>query len=109
MKVLKENNFGPYFLKWISILNDGATSKILLNNTLSTEYTLYRGVRQGDVMSPILFILTLEPLLDKIRQDGSITSLHIPNKGCQKLLAFADGTNFFTKNKESIQVYQNYS
>ena len=82
MKVLKENNFGPYFLKWISILNDGATSKILLNNTLSTEYTLYRGVRQGDVMSPILYILTLEPLLEKIRQDVSITGLHIPNKGC---------------------------
>ena len=101
-KVLKENNFGPNFLKWISILNDGATSKILLNKGLTSEYTLHRGVRQGDVLSPILYILTLEPLLEKIRQDVSITGLHIPNKGVQKLLAFADDTNFFTNNVGSI-------
>ena len=102
LKVLKENNFGPYFLKWISILNDSATSRILLNKTLTSEITLFRGVRQGDVMSPILYILTLEPLLEKIRQDVSITGLHIPNKGVQKLLAFADDTNFFTNDKASI-------
>ena len=102
LKVLKENNFGPYFLKWISILNDGATSMILINKTLTSEFTLFRGVRQGDVMSPILYILTLEPLLEKIRQDVSINGLHIPNKGIQKLLAFADDTNFFTNDKDSI-------
>ena len=101
-KVLKENNFGPNFLKWISILNDGATSKILLNKSLTSEFTLHRGVRQGDVLSPILYILTLEPLLEKIRQDVSITGLHIPNKGTQKLLAFADDTNFFTNNVTSV-------
>ena len=101
-KVLKENNFGPNFLKWISILNEGATSKILLNKSLTNEFTLHRGVRQGDVMSPILYILTLEPLLEKIRQDVSITGLHIPNRGTQKLLAFADDTNFFTNDTRSI-------
>ena len=102
LKVLKENNFGPNFLKWISILNYEGTSRILLNKGLSSEFILHRGVRQGDVMSPILYILTLEPLLEKIRQDVSITGLHIPNKGTQKLLTFADDTNFFTKNKRSI-------
>ena len=102
-KVLKENNFGPNFLKWISILNDGATSRILLNKGLTSEYVLHRGVRQGDVMSPILYILTLEPLLEKIRQNISISGLHIPNKGTQKLLAFADDTNFFTKDTGSVK------
>ena len=101
-KVLKENNFGPNFIRWISILNNGATSKILLNKVLTSEYQLHRGVRQGDVLSPILYILTIEPLLEKIRQDISITGLHIPNKGTQKLLAFADDTNFFVNDKNSI-------
>ena len=101
-KVLKENNFGPNFIRWISILNDGATSKILLNKILTHEYQLHRGVRQGDVLSPILYILTIEPLLEKIRQDTSISGLHIPNKGTQKLLAFADDTNFFVNDKDSI-------
>ena len=103
LKVLKANNFGPNFLKWISILNDNASSHILLNKSLSSEYILHRGVRQGDVLSPILYILTLEPFLEKIRQDVSITGLHIPNKGTQKLLAFADDTNFFTNDVTSIK------
>ncbi len=103
LKVLKANNFGPNFLKWISILNVNALSHILLNKSLSLEYILHRGVRQGDVLSPILYILTLEPFLEKIRQDVSITGLHIPNKGTQKLLAFADDTNFFTNDVTSIK------
>ena len=105
LKVLKANNFGPNFLKWISILNDNASSHILLNKSLSSEYILHRGVRQGDVLSPILYILTLEPFLEKIRQDVSITGLHIPNKGTQKLLAFADDTNFFYKRRNVNQKY----
>ena len=101
-KVLKQCNVGDNFLRWVKILNTGATSKILINKTLTTKYKLLRGVRQGDVLSPILYIMTLEPLLEKVRQDISITGLHIPNKGLQKLLAFADDTNFFVNNKESI-------
>ena len=92
-KVLKQCNVGDNFLRWVKILNTGATSKILINKTLTTKYKLLRGVRQGDVLSPILYIMTLEPLLEKVRQDISITGLHIPNKGLQKLLAFADDTN----------------
>ena len=101
-KVLKQCNVGDYFLKWVKILNTGASSKILLNKVLTTKYELLRGVRQGDVLSPIIYILSLEPLLEKIRQDTSITGLHIPNKGFQKLLAFADDTNFFVNNNISI-------
>ena len=102
-KVLKQCNVGEYFLKWVKILNTGASSKILLNKVLTTKYELLRGVRQGDVLSPIIYILSLEPLLEKIRQDTSITGLHIPNKGIQKLLAFADDTNFFVNTKISIE------
>jgi len=101
-KVLEQCNFGQNLLRWLKILNTGGTSKILLNKMLTTEYELLRGVRQGDVLSPILYILTLEPLLEKIRQDTSISGLHIPNKGIQKVLAFADDTNFFVKNTNSV-------
>ena len=102
-KVLKNCNFGNNFLRWIKILNTDASSKILLNKTLSSEYKISRGVRQGDVLSPILYILSLEPLLEKIRQDISILGLHIPNRGTQKLLAFADDTNFFTRDCNSVK------
>ena len=102
-KVLENCNFGNNFLRWIKILNHDASSKILLNKMLTPEYKISRGVRQGDVLSPILYILSLEPLLEKIRQDISISGLHIPNKGTQKLLAFADDTNFFTSDCNSVK------
>ena len=70
---------------------------------LSSEYKISRGVRQGDVLSPILYILSLEPLLEKNRQDISILGLHIPNRGTQKLLTFADDTNFFTRDCNSVK------
>ena len=104
LKVLEQCNFGNYFLRWIKILNFGATSKILLNKILISEYEIRRGVRQGDVLSPILYILSLEPFLEKIRQDTSITGLHIPNKDFQKIIAFADDTIFFfTRDSDSIK------
>ena len=95
LKVLEANNFGPKIIKWIQILYLNATSKVIINGTLSNAFCLGRGVRQGDPLSMLLYVLTLEPLLECIRQDTDIDGIHTPNGKTQKLLAFADDTNFF--------------
>ena len=101
-KVLKHCNFSEVVINIIRTLYRDAQSKVLVNKTLSSALTLCRGCRQGDSLSGTIYILCLEPLLEKIRQDTSISGLHIPNKGIQKLIAFADDTNFFLKNSDSI-------
>lgn len=42
-------------------------SSVLTNNVLSEPFSLYRGVRQGDCLSLLLFNIPLEPLTIGIR------------------------------------------
>ena len=102
-RVLEANNFGPNFRKWAQLLFANASSQIIANQTLSDPFTLGRGVRQGDSLSMMLYILTLEPLLESIRQDKDITGIEIPNHNTLKLLAFADDMNFFPSTYTAIR------
>ena len=103
-KVLENSKIQENIINIIKLLYDGAHSKVLLNKRLTDSIELRRGCRQGDSLSGNLYILCLEPLLEKIRQDVSISGIHIPNRGCQKLLAFADDTNFFTNDIRSVEI-----
>jgi len=66
-------NFGNSIKKWISTFYTNSESSVL-NNGFSTNYfKLSRGVRQGCPLSPHLFILAVEVLATKIRQDKTVT------------------------------------
>ncbi|KAK3733910.1 hypothetical protein RRG08_031848 [Elysia crispata] len=67
-----------------------------------TEVSKYRSVRQGCSMSPLLYTLILEPLLESIRQDKEIGGIKIPGGGEQKSKAFADDTMMLTAKDSSI-------
>ena len=108
LKVLENYNFGPKFIQWIRLLYKNQTSHILCNHTLSDAIKLGRGTRQGDSLSMMLYILSLEPLLESIRQDEDITGINIPNDKTQKLLAYADDTNFFPTNIKSVNKIINH-
>ena len=101
--VLSRGNFGRNFIKWINLLYEGATAKVVVNGTTSESFELGRGVRQGDPLSMALYVLTLEPLLEGIRQDKDITGMNDTSGNTLKLLAFADDTNFFPNTQIGIK------
>jgi len=95
-KVLEKFNFGPYFLQWVKTFYTNISSCILNNGFTTDLFCIHRGVRQGDPLSPLLFILALEVLACQIRQDKTIQGIMVKNVEI-KLTLFADDMTCFLK------------
>ena len=101
-KVLQKFNFGSSFVQWIRTLYSRVSSCVMNNGFASNYFTIERGVRQGDPLSPLLFILCLEVLACSIRQNEKIEGIKI-GKEEVKLALFADDLSCFVKNKSSYE------
>ena len=88
---LKKFNFGRDFLQWVKTFYNNIQSCVINNGVSSNFFTLERGVRQGDPLSPYLFIIAVETLAIAIRQKESIKGITIGTEET-KLLQFADDT-----------------
>ena len=98
-KTLEIFNFGDSVKNWVKSLQINSTSKILQNGHLSDEIALGRGCRQGDPISPYLFVLAAEFLAEAIRSNKNIKGLTILEKE-HKLSLYADDTTLFMKYEE---------
>ena len=83
--------FGPEFVWWVRTLYHIIESCVL-NNGLATDFfSLERDVRQGDPLSPYLFVVAVETLALPIRQNPEIIGIKISGEET-KLLQYADDT-----------------
>ena len=76
-KCLEKYKFGNDFKKWVEILYRGSESCTTNNGHASQFFKLERGCRQGDPLSPYLFLLAIEPLAAAIKQDQNIKGIKI--------------------------------
>jgi len=88
-KTLSAYNFGEDFRKWFNILYNDAQSTVINNGHFSQFFNLERGCRQGDPLSPYIFLLAVEPLAMAIKQDENIRGLNFGSKE-HKLGQYAD-------------------
>ena len=99
-KTLDYFNFGPSFKSWIKLFQNGTESCILQNGFLSEYFYLQRGCRQGDPISPYIFILCAEVLSNMIRKEKSIKGINI-NNILYNLSQYADDTQIFLDGSEA--------
>ena len=101
LKTLKAFNFGEGFIRWVKLLYTDVSSCVMNNGYSSGFFKVSRGVRQGDPMSPYLFILSLEILSHKIRNDPNIEGIKIGDSE-KKLFQYADDTSPILKDDKSV-------
>lgn len=101
--LLQRFGFGSAFCNWISTLYNGANMQTIINGFLSSKIDLQRGVRQGDSLSPMLYILCVEVLACQIKNTPEIKGLLLPGaKGKRfKVGQYADDTTDYLKNLRS--------
>ena len=80
---------GPDFTQWIRTFYKNAQSCVINNGTTSDYFFLERGVRQGDPLSPYIFVLAAEALAIAVRQDATIKGILVGGEET-KLLQYAD-------------------
>ena len=99
---LKAFQFGPDFIRWVKTLYKNIQSSVI-NNGLTTDYfALERAVRQGDPLSPNLFVVVVETLAIGIGENMAINGITV-GKEETKLLQYADDTTAVLSDMDSTR------
>jgi hypothetical protein len=99
ISIMDHLGFGLRWINWICSLWYSASSSFLLNGDPSQRILHCRGVRQGDPLSPMLFLLAMEllhRLFSRAQQMGMLDKL---SGGCERFRAslYADDAAIFIK------------
>ncbi|XP_022003012.1 uncharacterized protein LOC110900430 [Helianthus annuus] len=82
--ILSQMGFPDLWRKWVMGVLSTARTSVLVNGSPTTEFEIQRGVRQGDLLSPLLFILAMEALhiaTESAVECGILKGIKTPGSG----------------------------
>lgn len=97
LDMLRARGFGSRWCNWMAMLLSSSTSKILLNGETGAAINHRRDLRQGDPLSPLLFILAMEPLprLFELATDAGALSPITDARATLRVSLFPDDAMLF--------------
>ena len=98
-KVLNFFNFGLGVIDWVKTFYNDISSRINIGGHLKDIFLPKRGYRQGDPISPYLFLLCAEILAIKIRNNKQIKGIII-DRYEYKVSQYADYTSLILDGSE---------
>ncbi|CAN1147980.1 Transposon TX1 uncharacterized 149 kDa protein [Linum perenne] len=97
---LKAMDFPPRYVHWIMACFNSSRFSVNLNGSLIGYFPGGKGLRQGDPISPYLFVLAMQ-ILEYLFEDAASKTLFQYHPQCRKVklthLCFADDLLVFTK------------
>lgn len=97
-QILQALAFPEQFIRWIMTCMETVTYTIMINGALTKPFDARKGLRQGDPLSPFLFVLAMEYLTRKLKKLAEIPNFNFHHK-CAKMqilqLGFADDLYLF--------------
>jgi hypothetical protein len=96
-EVLRRYGFSDKFLDWITILLSSASTRVLINGEPGPPIWHRRGLRQGDPLSPQLFVLAVDVLgrlINHAAALGVLQRLH-PHRHVPAMSLYADDVVLF--------------
>jgi hypothetical protein len=97
LEVLENLGFSTKWRDWIAALLGSASSRILINGQPTKDIRHERGLRQGDPLSPLLFILAIDPLqrIIEVAAQRGILSPVLPRAANLRCSLYADDAAIF--------------
>ena len=108
IKTLHFFGYGYSFIKWINLILNDLSSCVNHSGNITDRFRVGRSCRQGDPISPYLFILCAEILAMTIRNDPGVGGFKIGNwqhkvdMYTDDLTAYLDGSESSQRNVVNI-------
>ncbi|GJV47243.1 RNA-directed DNA polymerase, eukaryota [Tanacetum coccineum] len=97
LDVLEAFGFGQTWCNWIRGTFSSARASVLVNGSPSNEFSFHCGLKQGDPLSPFLFILIMESLhlsFSRAVNEGIFKGVHLNGSITISHLFYADDAMF---------------
>ena len=104
LSTLSKFNFGESFIAWIETFYNDISSCVLNNQFTSEYFQVNNRVRQGDPLSPYLFIMVVEIMAIAIRENKEIKGIKVKGENI-KLVQYADDTTVFLNDVKSGKIF----
>lgn len=107
IEVMRHQGFPREWLSWIEKLVLAGSLQIMVNGLLGKKIVLKRGVRQGDPLSPLLFIIAIDFLACYAQKLVDIQALRMPFQKMTPCLLYEDDALFFVEQEiQQLQALQ---